>query len=453
MLRVLILLMILTSCATVAPSPTPRSTIAPTVSYDPSPTAPPTATDTAEPIPTPAPTSTFTLEPTETPTLTATYTSTATPMASLTVRVLTVMTITGRTPTAVAEAVEWGVIPNLVFHFKPPTDGTTITTLANYNTTFIMTYKDEPYRDNLRAMGETVDLQYVRGDGFQDPLDVWNDLDASCGAIPFGNGVAFEAGNSCWIRDNHPDWALRDVSGNIIRQGGANDGVILADFGNVEWQQWFIQRILQMQTQFGWRAIFLDNIPMSRQHAGRPLRDYPTDASYQAAVMSFLRALQDAVGDRPVYANVISQTTDVMFLQYASYLDGVFDEAWGVGWSGSYWSASKWLSQIVRTEAILAQGIEVMGIAQGTPTDTARFRFAYATYLLTARPGLSFRYSNAQNGGYRQWWHYPEYDYDLGTPLGIRYTVDGITWRRDFTNAVVTVNPTTRAGTITVINP
>lgn len=447
----------LTDCTAPVVSPTPRSTA---VSYTLTPTASvgPTFVETDGPdfTPTQEPTLTITFVPTDTPVIVTsgpdhTFTPTHEPTPVRTATLVSTLLPTA-TPTIVPiPPVDVGVIPDLAWFYKPPTDGATLQTIAQYNTTYILTYKDESYRDNLREMGEVVDYQYVRGEAIHDPDNAFLSPTQSCLSIPFGNQIAYLPNDACLLRDAHPDWFLRDTSGNVIRTSG---GYLLMDFGSEGWQQFFIQRILEMQNLFSWHSIFLDNIPMSRTHAGRPLRDYPDDASYQAAVIEFLQALRAGVGSRAICANIIYQTTDVLFLEYARYFDCVLDEAWSVGWSGGYWSPSKWLSQIVRTEAILAQGINVIAVAQGTPTDLDRFRFAYATYLLVAQNGLSFRYSNALNSGYRQFWNYVEFDYNLGQPLNTRYLLpDGQTWRRDYSNAVITVNPTTRVGTITVINP
>jgi hypothetical protein len=49
-----------------------------------------------------------------------------------------------------------------------------------------------------------------------------------------------------------------------------------------------------------------------------------------------------------------------------------------------------------------------------------------------------YRFQNA--GDYLSLWDYPEYSYDLGAPLGGRYTAVGTVLRRDFSKGAALAN-------------
>ena len=58
----------------------------------------------------------------------------------------------------------------LAWFYKPPTDGTPITTLASEANRFILTMNDEGVRNQLKSLNiETPILQYVRFDAIEDP--------------------------------------------------------------------------------------------------------------------------------------------------------------------------------------------------------------------------------------------------------------------------------------------
>lgn len=448
MLRVLILLIILllTSCATVAPSPTPRSTIAPTVSYTATQTATPTAADTPLPIATPAPTATNT--PTSTSTIEVTPTYTSTPMPSLTVRVLTVMTITGRTPTAEAQEAYDPV--SLAWFYIQPSGNVHCSNLVPMFNFFVGTKGREACRDVVRGLGRDFDLMYLRFDGIQDLDRAFDDPNATCTRSPFQNQVAYKRGDACLLREIAQDWALRRPDGSLIRTTG---DFIMMDPANLSWRAYFIERAMEMQTVYGWNGLFLDNVSASMNNVGLPLRDYPDDLTYQNAISDFLATIRLAFDDRPVWANMIFQTTSSVWYRYGEYLDGQMEESFALNWSSGYLSVTQWRNQLTRIETTIASGGNVILVSQGARTDSARQEFALASYLLIAAPGIHWRYS--QDGpGYSEIWDYPNYDLArrLGRPLLEQLPLPNGsgTWRRDFTNGFVTVNPSTHEAVIVV---
>jgi hypothetical protein len=86
-------------------------------------------------------------------------------------------------------------------------------------------------------------------------------------------------------------------------------------------------------------------------------------------------------------------------------------------------------------------------VAQGAKDDLQKQQFAFASYLLLTDGNTSFRYADGNN--YREPWWYTNYEIDLGRPLGLLYSQDGV-WIRNFEHGLVTVNPSNHTGEITI---
>ena len=321
---------------------------------------------------------------------------------------------------------------SLAYFYNPPTNIDVGTLAQNFNT-FVLTHGDEGWRDQLIANGiQTPILQYLSFEVIMDP--------GSCTATPWKSQVAYKAGDFCDISQNHPDWFLLDPNGNRL----SNSGFYYMDPGNAGWRQFWVTRALEMQQLFGWNGVFMDNVEASlskHQSAGRILQRYPTDASYQAAILGFLQYMYTGYFQpqgRPLYANIISMRDTSIWFAYMTYLDGAMQEGWAVDWSNGYLSASSWLKDLALAEQTQALGKQPILVSQGTSNDSALQEFAFASYLLVMNGRASFRYGN--DASYREAWLYPDYEVDLGAPLGARYQ-SGSVWRRDFANGYVAVDP------------
>jgi hypothetical protein len=109
-----------------------------------------------------------------------------------------------------------------------------------------------------------------------------------------------------------------------------------------------------------------------------------------------------------------------------------------VDWSQDYRPAANWEDQMAAIEVALSHGEDLILVSQADQHDPYRQQFALASYLLVANENAFFRYADAD--GYREVTLYENYFLDLGEPLGPRYK-KGSSWRRDFTNGYVLVNP------------
>jgi len=323
-------------------------------------------------------------------------------------------------------------VVNLAFFYKPPEDSDASTLAQNFST-FILTRADETFRDQLIANGVNVPiLQYVRIEAIMDP--------GSCTVQPYRDNVAYKIGDFCTISQAHPDWFLLNADGSRIKVDGK---YYLMDPGNQEWREFWLSRTQESQEQLGWYGVFLDNVEASLSKVyslgGNPA-NYPNDASYQAAIQGFLQYIYTSYFQpqgRPLLANIISLPDAATWFDYLQYLDGAMDEAWAVDWHTGYKSFSEWNEELNRAEQTQDNGKYAILISQGDQSNTNRQSFAFASYLLISNGKAAFRYTNYDN--YGKTWLYPNYNIDLGSPIGARYQ-QGNLWKRDFTNGSVTVD-------------
>jgi hypothetical protein len=108
-----------------------------------------------------------------------------------------------------------------------------------------------------------------------------------------------------------------------------------------------------------------------------------------------------------------------VWFKYLQYLNGAMNEGWAVDWGSGYRSVSEWNDDLTLAEKTQAMGKYTLLISQGDQANTNRQTFTFASYLLISNERASFRYTNAYN--YESVWLYPNYNIDLGSPLGPRY--------------------------------
>ncbi len=334
----------------------------------------------------------------------------------------------------------------LTWFYKPPEDGTSLSHLSNNFSYFVLTKNDESQRNYLQNRGHPV-LQYTKLDAIHDPCFQARDpvgTTCNCNRNPLNNQVAWNANDICFIRDNHRSWFLRDKNGQLIYSSQGNRDFIIMDPGNQGWRDFWLSRMRQSQST-GWDGIFIDNMATTfTRHGGNPvdLRDYSRQG-WRNAIAGFLRyARQDyfSGANKKMLANLsVYWNEEPTYFQYLQYLDGTMDEHWGVlGNDTGVYSALSWERRILRADATLAQGKNMLLVSRGARNDHHRRNFALASYLLVDRGNGYFRYS--RQGDYDAAWLYDDYDISLGAPVG-NYYRQGSNWVRDFENGKVSVNP------------
>jgi hypothetical protein len=339
----------------------------------------------------------------------------------------------------------------LSWFYKPPSD---MPKMLKHHDLVVFTKGDESYMQQAKSAGKYPVLQYIRFDSIHDPCgQIWKPkgTPCSCGKNPFRNNVGWKPSDICDIRDNHPDWLLRDAQGKII----VIDNMVVMDPGNAGWREFWLSRLKQSQAD-GWQGIFMDNMGTkfySHGYGDKALQKYPTVESYQNAVLNFLTSVRSgyfAPNNKLMFGNITVHWGHTPFyLKMMKQMDGSMDEFWAATKTG-YYSVKSWEDRLLRARESRKQGNTIMLTSQGSFTDTNRQRFTFASYLLIADSNTYFRYTH-QDYAYGQIWLYDNYKAKLGQPLG-EYTRSGNTWTRLFTNGKVTVKPETREATIKLYN-
>jgi hypothetical protein len=336
----------------------------------------------------------------------------------------------------------------LAWFYKPPESASLSILASNYNF-FILSKGDEAIRDQLIGLGARKPfLQYLRSEAIHDP--------GSCTAQPWRNNVAYLPGDFCMISRDHPDWFLLDRNGSRIVDSYSNQNFYLMDPMNSGWQAFFLDRVRQSLSDSNWGGVFLDNLEVTlsfREKQNEIPAKYPDDASYLNATQTLLRVLYTTYfkpNGKLLFANIVSRKDETLFPTYMTYLDGAMNEGWSIDNPNRWRPVEAWEKQMNLAEQVQAQGKYIILVGQGTQSDAELERFAFASWLLVANGRTSFRYGNSAN--YRQVWLYDHYRLNLGQPLGPRYQT-GTTWRRNFTNGSVVVDPSTHVAQVTMTIP
>ena len=331
-------------------------------------------------------------------------------------------------------------VVRLAWFYKPPKN-TDLTALVRNFDVFILTRADEPVRDQLKQIGVKAPfLQYLRFDAIEDPR--------SCNETPHRNQAAHKPGDFCRISAENPHWFMKDNRGQRI----SSDNYYFMNPMHPGWRNFFLERARDGQEVMGWDGVFLDNVEGSliKRHKHRAVpAAFPVEKDYVAAIEDCLKYMYEEYfhpQGRPLWGNVISVKNPEVWFKYLKYMDGVMMESFAVDWQKGYRDPQEWQQHLAIAERVQALGKHIILVAQGGRWDLNRQKFAYASYLLVASGNASFRYTLSNQ--YVESWLYDNYKYRLGAPRGPRYYQAGL-WRRNFTNALVSVNPRNHEAAIT----
>lgn len=328
----------------------------------------------------------------------------------------------------------------LSWFYKPPRSQSDQQVVVSEFDSFILTRGDEQFMSQVRRTRPGVRiLQYFLLSQIIKP---------GAGEVEQRNNAAYLPGDFDRLWSQHPDWFLRDTNGDAIVEGGK---YYRMDPGNDGWRSFWIERVKAANAR--WDGVFADNLDLSLigfERKGIELARYPDDASYTDALAGFVGRIHQelsAATGKPFVPNLVhgSRNRDARN-KYLDNIDGAMEEAWAVGWRSAYLSPDAWAAHLARVDLLQSRDKIVILVSQGDQSDDARQRFAYASYLLVAGPGVSFRYTHT--GSYGQPWLYDTYDIPLGAPLGPRYRLADGTVRRDFAAGCVTVNASRRESVI-----
>ncbi len=251
----------------------------------------------------------------------------------------------------------------------------------------------------------------------------------------------------------HPDWILRDGSGNPLyipyACSGSTCSQYAGDVGNPGFRANWIQEATATVAA-GYRGVFVDDVNMliSRvsDGAGRavaphdPRTNAPmTEADWRRYIAEFVEQIRTAFPDKELVHNVlwfagISDPSVQRELLAASTicLERGVNDSGIVGGSGQY-GFDTFLAQI---DWLHAHGRAVMFLP-GVSADSAR-EYGLAAYFLVSGGSDSMGNDPGDGTSPDTWW--PGYGTSLGAAHGDRFASNGLL-RRDFDGGTVLVNP------------
>jgi hypothetical protein len=248
-------------------------------------------------------------------------------------------------------------------------------------------------------------------------------------------------------RDN-PDWFLRNTDGQRFTSW-SYDWNWAMDVGDPSYQQRWADNVIGELRNEGWDGVFIDDVNTTfRYHYDVDrVAKYPSDHAYQGAVRSALVAIGPRVhaAGKLAVANIGSWAGySSVGIDWLHYLDGAMDEQflkWGTDPHVGY-DPHTWQTQVDELKAAEKMGKDFIGVTHSAAGDDRAALYGYATMLL-ASDGRHAHFAMAPDYSNETW--FPEYDYDLGRPLGAATRDDDGVWRRRFENGLVVVNPTGEA--------
>jgi hypothetical protein len=274
-----------------------------------------------------------------------------------------------------------------------------------------------------------------------------------------------------WILQHHPDWILRDEKGKPIQSASgtlSHPGEYWPDPGNKEFQEFFADKVLKAMKLSGniWDGLLIDQffgkIENYTGYAGtRQQTRYKTDEEFQTAQIAFLKRVSERL-KLPVVANLdgtAALTYPDLILRVANAGGGVENEVFPFESSdvGDHtYLPEESLKELI--DALLRipkdKHIRLNSKPGGMAGDIDRTLYAYCCYLLIAAPDRETHWTFKEgDSGIPHYW-FKEFDLDLGRPMGEmqvvgnyskdssgRNVVIGDLWKREFSKAIVLVNP------------
>lgn len=348
----------------------------------------------------------------------------------------------------------------LGYHYKPTTDDTNPSMLAQQAGFIILTKNDEAFRDQIRAAGYRGPiLQYILANEIDGPTQKTNQGKCDSDFQPWQNQAANEPGDFCKYLDPNEDWFLHNGDGQRLYSTYQGRRYYRMNPASEGWRAFMLDRLKRhmfgddQQPALGYDGFFLDNVELALDNSQNDLKisdgivqEFDTQAEFKRAWRDWLKYMREGLGpDVPLWANLVEGNHEPdEWNDYLPYLDGVMNEAFVTGYRASL-SREQQNNDLKQAEYALAQGKGVYAVSQGEQEDEQRQTFALASYLLIMQLDKMnyFRYSS----DYSSWWLYDNYNVRLGAPLGPRYKVKN-GWRRDFENGYVVVDQTKYKGKI-----
>jgi hypothetical protein len=225
-----------------------------------------------------------------------------------------------------------------------------------------------------------------------------------------------------------------------------------------------ISSTLNANTQFD--GVFLDDVKLSldaTEYYQEGTTTNPTFPSglvtnWQTNMNTLLSAIKTQIGSKLAIINS-SPWAGGTSPNYLSRVDGLYDEAYGhANWdkASTFLSTDSWkyhldmmISTINNSKYYLAQS----GVADGaTEAETNKLvKYCFASFMLGVSGSGYGKHYFTPSLTYSNYYWYTDWGLNIGTPIGAYSQISGkSSYRRDFTNGIVIVNPTDSGETVSL---
>jgi hypothetical protein len=241
----------------------------------------------------------------------------------------------------------------------------------------------------------------------------------------------------------HPEWFLLDANGNRIESDGY-PGNWLMDITSPTYQQAWIQNVTAELARNPWDGVHFDDVNWKTDFTGHVPARFPTNADWRAATKAFLAAVTPytrANGKLAILNIGSGHDAPGIWDDWLQYADGAEEEhfaSWASTTGGPYiddYGTKGWMSQINEIKTAVSTGkLAIMRIG-GVEGDVEAIRYGLASFLLVDDGRQSIappKFANPPT--------YPEFSWNLGSPLGAFRSIATNAYRRDFSAGTVIVN-------------
>jgi hypothetical protein len=290
---------------------------------------------------------------------------------------------------------------------------------------------------------ETSRLQQLKAANPDVKVLMYKNLSAS---IDYPSDVYLTTGVSHDEADaEHPEWFLRNTSGQRFTHRDYGN-LWAMDVGSASYQQRWADNVLRSLKTLGFDGVFIDdtNPTMKGHYDATKVAKYPSDEAYQQATESALAKITPQLRSAgySIVANIghFGEYPDVG-RRWLQYMDGAMDEnfgKWGSTAGSGYAWEGYWKNELGSLKYAQEQGKDFLAVTHSADGDAAAARYGWATVLLGAAGNAQFAMHNSYST--ENW--FPEYDYDIGEPVGPETPLSNGLHVRLFANGMVAVNPT-----------
>jgi hypothetical protein len=233
------------------------------------------------------------------------------------------------------------------------------------------------------------------------------------------------------VRDDHPQWILRDAAGNEVHLANRPDEVLL-DFGDPDYQATWQERVGVDLAAGGWSGVVIDDARNDLQlsatpidpRTGQPMTDADR-ARYLAEALALVRGALKTDGFSLVADN---EPPSIVDKAQIGSTDAVMAQDQGGGFAGRRGAA--WDELFTYYQAAVDRHVGAWVSDGGAPR--SRSLFGVASYFLVSGPLSSYGPVDGPRNAL--------YDIDLGEPADPAREVNGA-WVRTFAAGTVAVAP------------